>query len=81
LSYEYEEGQSPSENIRYESEFVKVGGENGFYEEQYYDTTSYQSTFQKYASYDKYADQESHQRKEYAGLGENLQTQFSRANE
>ena len=45
LSYEYEEGQTPNENIRYESEFVKVDGENGYYEEQYYEATSYQSTF------------------------------------
>jgi hypothetical protein len=55
LSYEYEEGQTPNGNIRYESEFVKVDGENGSYEEQYYESTDYQSTFQKYASYDKYA--------------------------
>jgi hypothetical protein len=45
LSYEYEEGQTPNENIRYESEFAKVDGENGYYEEQYYEATSYQSTF------------------------------------
>jgi hypothetical protein len=57
LSYEYEEGQTPKGNIRYESEFVKVDGENGSYEEQYYESTDYQSTFQKYASYDKYAHQ------------------------
>ena len=60
---------------------MKVDGENGSYEEQYYETTSYQSTFQKYAAYDKYADQEVNYGQEYSGLGENLQTQFSRANE
>lgn len=32
ISYEYQEGKTPQGDVKYEAEFVRVGGENGTYE-------------------------------------------------
>jgi hypothetical protein len=41
ISYEYQEGETPQGDVRYEAELVRVGGENGNYEE-YYEQTNYE---------------------------------------
>lgn len=58
-----------------------MSGNDGSYAEEYYQTGTYQSTFDKYASYDKYQTQVpiSIEQNDFK-LGDNLQTQFSRNN-
>lgn len=52
ISYEYEEGETPAGDVKYESEFVRVNADNGTYEEYYeqtnYEQAQYQQPVQNY---------------------------------
>lgn len=51
MSYEYEEGSSPSGNLQFRTEQVEVNESNA----NHYDEGGYQSTFERYANSNNYS--------------------------